>query len=978
MASSQSVFASGSHSELGDYHSQSLSESFSSQISVTNSEIPTERNKFLTIVQIKAVPLNSKIKRSDVKGEVIKIWADQYIEELVQDSFYKEKKDAKITPKPKSRTQSSVRVDNSNITCRLNNDLCKGVRITNKTREALLPSATIIPINDNDGYKRVYDVKRNVYVAQSKQDTNHGEIKFYYFLVGKEGEQELRIFCTMKSRLSQAWQKLVKYRDKSFGVQVAKTVLDPLTISKVNYTSLIGNNKLGNTVVFKSNRLPNTLQLQRKMAYIQTFRANLCHTKDIKEIMGYFNISVDIPWEKLVGQLKIPVTHTVPQDMVQSEVREFDLICYLDSKMRGDALPGWDFLDIVENLKESHRLEKKLTNIINEELNDYFKKENYSFQYLDPTNLLEWTVDTFYDDINVSLYYNMEKIPWLNGEFLSSGSNITIAGVLEAIKRHRNQFLEDQEINAKNIQISCPGSGTFSLSYEPLASLIGARIPDKICEFEDILIKKGKNIFRLNPMHQIHLLENKLFIKWIKTCFIGTKTSEHKIFPLFWNIQDNAVPFEIDECYDFCAINKHTSNRIEEIGKLKETLCKPDRYVLLPVNKNNFYRQDKLNCSILKRTTLKQCQCTKTKCKRCLSFDDILLNENYLDKNTLGKDKKNSYNAKVLEDVLRELQKDVNICTRLDTKHLSVLSPYLTQRQADALKGFICITRLVQFLRMHWHLDEGDYNELYHLSNCKCHSDGWTYIVGDRVLAGTQKIEVFDVMAYKEGQSCYMFHVKKGCDATSTRAACSQVKVCADEICDATMLDVHGRRDIFDNFYQAATKEETNSIHRRLVKEQMENTFKTCDGFKRNMKSISGAQKFIISLALADANVLRWEKARNIDLEKDFSVLFKHDNDILQELKRHGLIGENNQITQGLIDKTKTEIDSVMSITKKTFKKNNWYNKIFQELGDLDSKTFLSTSYISKSEINRLSEHFSSLQNIDMNIKLQIFPVNIK
>ena len=73
------------------------------------------------------------------------------------------------------------------------------------------------------------------------------------------------------------------------------------------------------------------------------------------------------------------------------------------------------------------------------------------------------------------------------------------------------------------------------------------------------------------------------------------------------------------------------------------------------------------------------------------------------------------------------------------------------------------------------------------------------------------------------------------------------------------------------------------------------------------------------------------------------------------------------------IDKNKDEV-------KKNIGNIKWYENIFEELGpkDFNVKAFLRSSYICKSEINCLCEHFSSLQNIDLNIEMQIFPVNIK
>lgn len=77
----------------------------------------------------------------------------------------------------------------------------------------------------------------------------------------------------------------------------------------------------------------------------------------------------------------------------------------------------------------------------------------------------------------------------------------------------------------------------------------------------------------------------------------------------------------------------------------------------------------------------------------------------------------------------------------------------------------ICPIKLLQFLRMYFfQLQEGEYNELYNLSNCKCqYKNSWKYIVADRIISNeNKKVELFDVMALnKEDQEAYLIHAKK-------------------------------------------------------------------------------------------------------------------------------------------------------------------------------------------------------------------------
>ena len=101
------------------------------------------------------------------------------------------------------------------------------------------------------------------------------------------------------------------------------------------------------------------------------------------------------------------------------------------------------------------------------------------------------------------------------------------------------------------------------------------------------------------------------------------------------------------------------------------------------------------------------------------------------------------------------------VSNRKDEKVRFVVdNPYLTKFHCKKIESIgngdqqtrICPGRLIQFLRMKTYLkEESDYNELYHLSNCPCHSNGWLYVVGDRILnAENDSVELFDVLCYQE------------------------------------------------------------------------------------------------------------------------------------------------------------------------------------------------------------------------------------
>ena len=118
---------------------------------------------------------------------------------------------------------------------------------------------------------------------------------------------------------------------------------------------------------------------------------------------------------------------------------------------------------------------------------------------------------------------------------------------------------------------------------------------------------------------------------------------------------------------------------------------------------------------------------------------------------------KGSSKEKEILGSLNDLEAPTRVC-RGDKGKLEVENPYLTKQQVKQLKSIpgttVSIPRLIQFLRMHLPMDEGQYNELYLLSNCPCHSHGWIFLVLDRVLIAG-KIEICDVLAYNEIEASY-------------------------------------------------------------------------------------------------------------------------------------------------------------------------------------------------------------------------------
>ena len=300
---------------------------------------------------------------------------------------------------------------------------------------------------------------------------------------------------------------------------------------------------------------------------------------------------------------------------------------------------------------------------------------------------------------------------------------------------------------------------------------------------------------------------NKKFINVLQTYLVSDEDQKYEhLFPLPWCLKDKnkTITFTIEECLGWCSRKQFDQISAKEKEDFEKIICSSVNYV---VGTENKMLQFKLNCSFLPSSDI------------CMQIGEKLLGETVNEKLSYLLHTEHSLNVDLLEKrlnlkkepakkILSCLQKSHKICVKDETATLVVKNPYLTEAITDKLKvehDYVCIEKLLQFLRMRLPMDEGPYNELYHLNNCDCHSDGWIFLVGDRVLAGTANIELYDVLCYKkEKKLSYLLHVKKGSDATSSRAACSQVNVCKDEIVRATTVDT--AFDIFDQFFERAIK----------------------------------------------------------------------------------------------------------------------------------------------------------------------------
>ena len=313
---------------------------------------------------------------------------------------------------------------------------------------------------------------------------------------------------------------------------------------------------------------------------------------------------------------------------------------------------------------------------------------------------------------------------------------------------------------------------------------------------------------------------------------------------------------------------------------------------------------------------------------------------------------------------------------REDTGQLEVVDPYLTKQQVEQLRRIpgtrVCIPRLIQFLRMHLPMDEGQYNELYLLSNCPCHSDGWIFLVFDRVLI-PGKIEICDVLAFNEEDNrCVLLHVKEGIDAEHARAVCSQVRVSCEEI--VRTLNTDSESGAFKKLFKEAFNPPEHSLYREALKSTIKEKMmvRDQDDFVRKVRD----SKFDICVSFADKNSNRWENMKDINLKMDLSEVVG-DAAMLEAFKRLGYLTKSKVwITQKMINTPREQIaDEVREVTRGLTKTsiNQTIINVFSSITGEGNADSLRRNFISRMLINDLHDTFQGLS--EQRVSLNIMPI---
>ena len=319
-----------------------------------------------------------------------------------------------------------------------------------------------------------------------------------------------------------------------------------------------------------------------------------------------------------------------------------------------------------------------------------------------------------------------------------------------------------------------------------------------------------------------------------------------------------------------------------------------------------------------------------------------------------------------------------------------VKNPHLTKDTWIKLQAEypeICPVKLVQFLRMKSGVaDEGDYNELYHLSNCKCRESGWMYVVGDRILAPTNhKIELFDVMAIK-GDKIFYLHVKHDFDASAARNLCSQVKVGIKCLWE-TLMAYSEESNMIEKFYDVvASKKSSPSVHEKLTKMEVEQIGESKEEFL-DVLTDNNKEHYVCLAPFVEGKNNKFKHLVSCNLIDPFSKEdFDGKNAVYETLKKSGVLNEKGRLTPNFFNlQSKKKFEEKIGSYYKGEKKNveDAYKTIQKKVeGEHPNNSLLSRqTFVSKHEFVDLYNSYSKYKRVHGRkdpIKLKIIDIEGK
>uniref|UniRef100_A0A7M5WK23 Uncharacterized protein n=1 Tax=Clytia hemisphaerica TaxID=252671 RepID=A0A7M5WK23_9CNID len=314
-----------------------------------------------------------------------------------------------------------------------------------------------------------------------------------------------------------------------------------------------------------------------------------------------------------------------------------------------------------------------------------------------------------------------------------------------------------------------------------------------------------------------------------------------------------------------------------------------------------------------------------------------------------------------------------------DDSMYTVETPHLTKdiwRKISTIYPEICPVRLVQFLRMNSILEEGDYNELYHLSNCSCRTEGWKYLVGDRITPPSiHGIEFCDVLASK-GNTFYYLHVKHKFDGNAARALCSQVRASVKILWDS--LVGISKENMVEKFYDAVSgvnldseDHSKNSEHKKLSSLELKYIGSSKEHFLQTL--LGNNTKHYVCLSPSIGSDCSFEAMRECNLSYRFTKDdFKSSRENpFKYIIKAGILNDNGRVMPQLFNITNPQDFTARVKKNLSTEEKDQLNKSLGDVRDTIKRklnikgSLLSTgSFVTKNEFVELYSHFTKICHV--------------
>ena len=280
-------------------------------------------------------------------------------------------------------------------------------------------------------------------VSPKLVDQNHGRVRIIWY--EEEGVSEA--FALLESGLSNLWMKFLQIRDKNFGRNIAKNMLDSDEVLSAEFINLIGNNLGKESTVYRNPKFAH-FSMKEKYSVIKTFKSklrnNVMESKEFKSFEGDEILSPNRFWEIQTGQLKIPVNKNLTEEQL---LKIFPLLMNFSKESESENI--WD--EVLNNVSELDSIDprvKKSTEEIKDDLKQCVKAEiegeEHKPKTFDINSKLRCQMpDSLNGSNSVELVFKgkYEKhIPWIGGIDTRDGLDITVKDIVKAVAKAKKDI----------------------------------------------------------------------------------------------------------------------------------------------------------------------------------------------------------------------------------------------------------------------------------------------------------------------------------------------------------------------------------------------------------------------------------------------------------------------------------------------------------------------------------------------------------